>query len=530
MKMWKSFTDNIMRKPLFWVFIALTTSLSYFFDLANRTLGVDDLTRPLYNSNNTMLSSTRWGMKFWYSLLTSDVYVPFVDKFMSIIFLVFSGILFSRVFYPYISNNKYRLPLCTLFTCLYISYPLINEIWNYNGINAMVYGNAVIVSFTILTLCDNNKILSKKSIFCSLLLSIVVSSYESSAFLYVTVVFSILLLDYIVFDKKDWICKGISFAVPLILAIIIRYIIGFGIIRLLHLEYRANGATDIYWNSTQSILSQVIDCLKDTFHWYFLRGLIYLPIGIFVLSFILFTVFIVIFTIGKRKFLSLVLYFFLMISIFLQTIIQGTTMPYRTAQTIQFFCPFALTFCIYLLTLSQCHFRLLQAAMIISGYICYRQGVFLNQTLALNNQRSDNEASIAYNIGPRLKSNFDDKPVFFVGGITLGSNINNQIRPDEKSIGGYIYRKLSYHYGWNYEQEKIYDTDVNSVINWSVIDAQNMMADYMSYYGFDINVLGRIDAENFRRIVLYVIDEQMKPFEIRDMGSYILVFLGERTW
>lgn len=154
----------------------------------------------------------------------------------------------------------------------------------------------------------------------------------------------------------------------------------------------------------------------------------------------------------------------------------------------------------------------------------------MNQTLALNNQRSDNEASIAYNIGPRLKSNFDDKPVFFVGGITLGSNINNQIRPDEKSIGGYIYRKLSYHYGWNYEQEKIYDTDVNSVINWSVIDAQNMMADYMSYYGFDIKVLGRIDAENFRRIVLYVIDEQMKPFEIRDMGSYILVFLGERTW
>lgn len=170
------------------------------------------------------------------------------------------------------------------------------------------------------------------------------------------------------------------------------------------------------------------------------------------------------------------------------------------------------------------------AAVIISGYICYRQGVFLNHTLALNNQRSDNEAAIAYDIGTRLKTNFDDKPVFFAGDITLGNNINNQIHPDEKKIGGYIYRKLAYHFGWNYEDTKIYDTDVNSVINWSVVDAQNMMADYMSYYGFDIKVVGRISPENFQRIVLYVINEKMKPLEIRDMGSYLLVFLGERNW
>ena len=148
--MTQSFKEDILKKPLYWTAIGFTVCLSFFFDLANRTLSVDDLSRPYYiGENKTMIASTRWGMQVWNDIFASNEYVPFADKFMGVIFLILGGIIFSRLFYIYFKNCHYKLVLCTLFSCLYISFPLINEIWSYNGANMMVTGNAMIVAISI---------------------------------------------------------------------------------------------------------------------------------------------------------------------------------------------------------------------------------------------------------------------------------------------------------------------------------------------------------------------------------------------
>ena len=52
----------------------------------------------------------------------------------------------------------------------------------------------------------------------------------------------------------------------------------------------------------------------------------------------------------------------------------------------------------------------------------------LKSFLALNNQRSDNEARIVNSIGQKLYSQFDlDKPVVFCGDYDMGHNIEYQI-------------------------------------------------------------------------------------------------------
>ena len=57
-----------------------------------------------------------------------------------------------------------------------------------------------------------------------------------------------------------------------------------------------------------------------------------------------------------------------------------------------------------------------------------------------------------------------------------------------------------------------------------------MLKNYMSYYGFDITVLEDLSDEEEKKLKGYyeliAKEEGMKPLEIKDMGDYIMVYLG----
>lgn len=526
-----SFKENILRKPLYWFFLIITTCLSYSFDLYNRTLGIDDLARPHYgHEDNAMIAGTRWGMTLWNDILSNDEYMPFLDKFWTIIFLIISAILFSKILYIYLCKSKHKLALCTLFSCLWVSYPLINEIWIYNGANAISYGNAMLAAFSVLYLYDNPKLFSKKTLVCTGALTIIVSSYESGAFLYVSVVFSVLLLDLIIFEKRNWFYKGIQYAIPLVIAVLLRYVIGFALIRLMNLTYEINGATSIAYLEGQFI-EKLLGVIRITLQYYIYRGLIYMPIGEFVFASAAGFICAAVLSIKKHNFSIFLLFIIFHLSLFFLPLLQGSIMHYRSALTIQYFTTFVLTMALFALThlKKQKYFKI---GLVFLIYLCYRQGVFLNQTLALNNQRSDNEGDLIQNIGYRLKTEFDDKLVIFVGGMDLGNNINRQRHPNQKTIGGYIYRKLAYHFNWGYEDTFIYDTNVYPLINWNIraFGHQKMMQEYLSYYGYEVKVLDDLPWYLYENYQYLAKDLNMKPFEIRDLGDYIMVYFGDSKW
>ena len=397
----ESFRKNILSKPFYWVCLGFISCLSYLFDMVNRTVSIDDLSKPIYvGKEKAMIASTRWGMQVWTDLLSYREYTPFLEKFLGVIFFIITAVLFSRLLYIFFYQNKYCLALCTIFSCIYISYPLINEIWNYNGANMILAGNAMLDACVILILYDKDKLFSRHTFLSTLLLLPVVSSYEASAFLYVTVVLCVILLDYILCDKKNWLRKGIQYAIPLIIAVLLRYAIGLGLMNLLNLHYTQMGRTQLYWKKS-NLGKQIVGILSDTLNFYFARGLIYFPIFVFITACGTGSVCAIVVSIKKKSFTSFFLYLLVFLSLFFLTFLQGSTMPYRTAQPIQFFNAFAITMVIFALTYLQKR-SILIASFIIFGYITFRQGTFLNMSLALNNQRSDNEAAIVYNIGTRL--------------------------------------------------------------------------------------------------------------------------------
>ena len=530
---WKDYQKDVLQKQIYWICIAFIISLSYLFDLLNRTVGIDDLAREKYFSNEHIsLSTLRWGGTLFCRLFSDVKYTPFIDKFVSIIFFIIGSVIYSGILYRYIQKNKYRLFFCILLSCLYISYPIVNEIWNYNGINYVWTGGAAAVAYVVFALTGNRKIFCRKTLICSLLLSVAISSYEASAFLYVTVVLGVILLDSVFISTKEWFTKGLYFAIPLIIAFLLRYAIGFSLVHLFHLSYYQNQTSGINWQLNHFV-TQLNELIFDTFINYGLKALLYQPIAIFIYALVSTLSLIVCLSIKTKKPLFLFLYLVLVLSLFAQSFVQGFVLPYRTALTLQFFCPFTLTLGVFAISLAgiQILFRLY---CVFLCFICYRQGVFLNKTFALNNQRSDNEAAIAYHIGFQLKQFDTSKPVYFVGEINVGEFINNQTHPDPSTLGGYLYKKIAVDYGLQgkiYNYMRIYDTNNNSIINWNrrAFNDQSMMYSYLSYYGFDITSSETMDFREHDYYLQQAVDVGMEPFSVRDMGDYILVYLDEET-
>ncbi len=524
---WNSFRRDVLRSRLYWLCLAFITALGYLFDLTNRSMGIDDMARVHYfGDDHALLAGTRWGVALWIRLLSSTEYAPFADKFLSILFLVISAVLFSRILYIYCGGRKYSTLVCTLFSCLFVSYPLIVEIWNYNGIIPALTGNVMLGAAAILLLYDERKIFSRRTVLCGILLSIVVSGYEASAFLYVTAVFSVLLMDRVMGIEKKWVIKGLRYLIPLAAGVVLRYAVGFGIIRLLGLEYVHNGQTGIMWNFKKDLITQFLPVVRQSLDFYFARALIFLPITVFVSGALAGLITVSVITVKRKDPAILLISLLLFISVFFQSVLQRQMMPYRTAQTLQYFSAFSLSMVIFALSVQNRRF-LFPAALVIVSYLAYRQGIFLNQALALNNQRSDNEAAVVHNIGYRLKSMYDDKPVIFVGNHDLGGNINRQTRPDPSTPGGYLYRKIAIHFGWDYDKTRIYDRGVTSVLSWAetAFGDPRMMKEIFSYYGYDITVPEVLSWRSYSDYVQISLDEGMKPLEIRDMGDYLLVLL-----
>ena len=191
-------------------------------------------------------------------------------------------------------------------------------------------------------------------------------------------------------------------------------------------------------------------------------------------------------------------------SLFGISLLQGVTLPLRVAHIMSVFVAFVAYY--VLICLGKSNFKKLKTVMIILlFFLAYRQSVCLHTLLALNNQRSDNEARIVNSLGQRLYSEFDlHKPVIFCGYYDMGDNINRQ-------------------------SEDLTETNVKSILNWAMVafGNQDMMKEIFSYYGYDINVM----EDPFKEKDIYDYTEEailsgMRPFGVKEFDDYILVYFG----
>ena len=558
----KEFNEKIAGRKEYWIPLLFYTFGAYGLSMLNRTVGADDLATPLYVNDTYWLRELRWGAVLWKKLFSFGACVPFLDKFLSVCLLMLAGTAFSCILFM-INGKKDRPLLYTVAACSFITFPIICEIWEFTCGGTLIVPGDFFCTFVILLWLlsaqenlqppegkssiarriKSQRVLQSQARTCLLagiLLTPVISSAESIAPVYVTTVLIILFYRYCVRGtapgrKTAWFFEGVRFAIPLVISFILRLVIGYGIMGVLHLTYQHTGATRISWPLSGQ---ELMDLFKGVLIDYGVAALINLPITIFIVCTILFAVRCIVLCVKRKSILPVFLGICTGLSLFLITIIQGTVMYYRTAITLMVFCAFVFYLAAEdfyrlidngILNRNRLPVVLGRCGLVLLLFITWRQTAHLHRFLALNNQRYDNEAAVMQQIGFKLASDYDtSKPIIFVGNFSNGDAFYNVTHDTGKTRAGNLYRRIRHKIDGTelWKSPALVQTTVSSAIDWYHWEFDGeLMGQFLAYYGYDYDVraLSRKDLEPYNEEALSL---EMKPFNILDRGDYLLVCVG----
>ena len=113
-------------------------AFGFGFDISNLTINIDSLAGDIYNSSTgQMIPSGRFGLQFWNFFFKNTAHLvenSYLTGILGLFFLIWAAINFCILF-KRASNNTLSMPAYTVFAACLVSYPLMNEIWEYYGAN-----------------------------------------------------------------------------------------------------------------------------------------------------------------------------------------------------------------------------------------------------------------------------------------------------------------------------------------------------------------------------------------------------------
>lgn len=534
-----SFYKDILSKKHFWLPLFFFALVGYSFSIYNRTVSPDDF--YLETHDVTYFLSGRWGMIVWLKLTGLTHASPFIDRFLAFVLYVIASALLCFLLYV-IGEKKDVLPY-TITASSFVTFPLINEIWEYTGADFMVAGNLCLVTISVIV-TRSKMLFRKRLLYTSALLVLPISSYESAIFYFITLICVVIFYeqwtckDYKL-TIKIWVKQVLMYMIPLLIAFIIRFTVSFCINSILDLDYHGGGATGTTWirESFGYVLKNMIGFIIFD---YGIMGLVYLPITVFLVSLVLFAACILL---RKEERMTCVLLGgAIFVSLFVQSIIQGYDQPYRTSQVFTLFVSFS-----FYLTIISVSSTVWQKCLYVALFaICWHQAVYLNRLLGLNNLRSDNELAVIRQIGFRLVSEYDKKPVVFVSPYKISNWISRQVTVDESTWNGRLFFKVYDNFMMQFDQPFMnYQrscTQLNRPFKYVGTNIFNItmqihnLHHLFSYCGYDIegipdnlwnNPLKNKQYKKIQKEALQIAKQKkIELYQIYDNGDYLIVNLG----
>ena len=181
-----------------------------------------------------------------------------------------------------------------------------------------------------------------------------------------------------------------------------------------------------------------------------------------------------------------------------------------------------------------CAIYFLGGVQLLAVLLCLHQAMYLNHLLAVDYQRSEQEAAVVRTLGTELVRDYGtDKPVVLVGRYTLGENITRYTTADPMQHP--LYRFFREHTSWESgDTVKYVETNCNSVLNWSVTafsevdDVYGQAAEHLfRYYGFALDMTH--SAALHEQAQTYADAHDLPGYPragaIVDCGDYVLVNL-----
>lgn len=453
----------------------ISAVVCYMYFLTTEAIGIDDTVERYYEGE--LFSQGRFTSTIINNIFNIKDNNILFSNLIGIISIIFAAIVFCIIFEKIISCNNFEK---VIFSCLLITSPIFVEIFSYRDCVMSIGCGILLIAIALYNMQDYFETRKKWNvIISSLALMVAASWYEAVLFVYVTAVFGVLILKYVVANTnnekvslKQIITEGLIYALPLIIGVAFELIFEKAAFLIFGLE-RSTIAKNFISISNFN-LSNLISVIAFSGYRYIIAGLYYFPITMFLIATVIFLILCIYYTKKQKSFVTFLLFLGLFISIFGLTLITLSKQEYRTSQTIAFFVAFVFFMLIRVLPKKRNKkVTLRKIAAVLFVYLIILQISCCNYWYYWDEMRWQEEKNTLNQVGYTLIHDFDtSKPVVFVGKYELSDYIKEKTCITQDSL---TFKSFKF-------MEKTFFKNKNSAL-YKSLDAQNLFGDESGKYG-----------------------------------------------
>lgn len=558
MEKWRKNLLFFLKSKFYLLILSLTAVASYGFLITHHAIGIDDTPYALYFEEGLAAIVGRWVLFVLNKVVTIGDFAPYLTDLAGVLILMIAVTVWSTLFYTILKD---RIPGYgyAFFACIFMSCPLISEVYVYHLHNGVAIGylcSGISLCFFLEGLKWN-----KKSVYCfggSLLsLWIALGCYESFMMVWLMGICLILMLKRMCGERVK-VFKAIGTAGALALCVmILRSITIASVIGIFGLETLRDDAVQrsvtelLGWILQEDAMAKFAMILKRTYLMYVVFGCAYYPIGIFLLATVVILIAAVVLSIRRKDgwifFLSIAAY----VAAFSLIVIEGKETYYRCAQFLPVICGLGVLMFVWSVSalgtkvISCAKSGMAEAwrrnaavfsrglAWVILSVILWNQCADINKWFYVDWQKYEAAKETMHSVAYELERNFDtSKPVVFAGIYNAPVSI---IQDAYVSYSSEEYKTMLKMTTWLDEHllEKFYrapgvwvvQQPTLSVIEWgkNAFDNNAELTKFFAMHGY--NLVPNMDKELYEAAETYSLNLPSFPREgsIVDMGEYIIV-------
>ena len=512
---------KFLLNPMYIFPVLISTILCYAYYLTHETVTIDSLSSDRYY-HGLLVAQGRLTATIVENYLGFEHLPIAVENIIGLICFILGATVFCIIF-DKAKPQSNVLPY-TFSTCLYITFPLMNEYFMFKGSVLTTGGSILLVSFALYFA------LKIKNLIASILISSIFiffaySWYESFILVYIGAVFLLLIL---LADgqksQKELFFNGFWLAPTLFLGFSLEEIISNAIINICNITQDNNNAVGTAWLSSSATLKSFF---YDFIYSFVSKIFCYAPFTILFIFLAVAFVLMIFQTKSTKKPILIFFYLGLALTVFFLSIYRGAESAYRTEQGIPFYIG-AITLLLSSKVINSNGKKALKIIASLSLVIILTvQICSSNYWYHVNVLRDKEEKQVVCNIAKDLEKYDKNKPVIFIGYYQLSNNIKDKYTVKKDSVAGriinYTSKKAKKSYAYTACQ-----TSISSYISWSIYSFSSADVELKKFFnscGYDFKLGTNEQFEEATKKYINIPSYNDSGY-ILDAGDYIVVKVG----
>ena len=540
----------LCRNKIYGWMLCLTAVCGYGFLVTHQTVGIDDTPYAYYFEEGLNAIVGRWFLFLLGKVFHISDFSPFITDFAGVLILMAAVTVWCALLHS-ICGDRISVWGYVFFSCIFLSSPLISEVYTYylhNGISVgyLCVGISLCFFRDLTVETGGVRQIIARIPGVAAFLVIALGCYESFMVVWLLGVFLVLLTENYMGVKTGTFASLLWGALAAVAAILLRSLVIAGVIGVFGLgEMRGEAVQRSIlemagWMLEPGAWAEFAMVLKRIYVMYGVFAYAYYPIKIFVTASLLIGVSGIYFAFRRRNVRIFLLTLGSFGVSFLLVIVEGKATLYRSAQFLPVICGYGAFLAAYAaegLIKGKLFSRAPKLCGGLAGFagivVLWNQCFDLNRWFYVDWLKYESAVELAGRIADKLEQNYDiSKPVVFTGTyqaprgiigdayVGYGTEVYHKMKRWTDMVDEHLLDKFYREYGvW------VAQTPALSVVDWGInaFGTDEELVRFFAMHGYSIRA--NTDSERFEAALLYSMDFPGFPQEgaIVDMGEYIIV-------